>query len=355
MWFGGDDGASTRNVGAGQSIIPVKDAKVDRVGFNFKGRFDYHNNPTGIGHAVSLITRARRSDGTVFYSIQRNLPASFNGGWVMFSFANLWLDAGEKYIFTCYVKNGETEELNTGIYGHNSNPWPASQGYSANVFGVPADMVNWANWNTHSWDFNFRMEGRYIEQYPGDINNDRAVNLGDAQFLASYWLADTCLMPNWCRGSDINWDSSVQFKDFSTIGKYWGETYYGYEDLNKIAIKSLYGTMSSNKISGSDGAEFKPGTYFIYRTNAGRYGKFIVENLAANNDLTIGWVTYNPSGTIHSIGTGLTIRHTWLCDLDVGTESPASGLDFHWNMLTSTTRSLDPKNGAKFRLMYRAP
>ncbi|MCK5001358.1 MAG: hypothetical protein KAS23_17560, partial [Anaerohalosphaera sp.] len=360
MWFGGDDGVLTRNVGAGQSITPVHDAKVDRIGFNIVRRFDYAYNPTGVGHAVSLILRGRRSDGSLVSSNQINLPASFNGGWVMFTFQNLWLDAGETYTFACHVKDGEISELNSDIYGHNANPWPTSQGYYASVSGSPADMDDWANWKTHSWDFNFRMEGRYMEPYPGDINDDRVVNVGDIQLLADYWLASDCIMPGWCDQSDINWDSSVQLQDFSTIGKYWGATYFGhdgYDYLNRDTIAWLDGTMSTANIYGSDGMEFKPGTYFIYKTDIGRYGKFIVEGLdtADNNKLTIGWVTYRSNGTVLSSGTGLVIRGTWHCGLDTGVESPSSGSDFWWYMLSSTVRYLHPENGAKFRLMYLAP
>jgi hypothetical protein len=132
--------------------------------------------------------------------------------------------------------------------------------------------------------------------------------------------------------------------------------YVGYAALVAEDIEGMTEEMGDSNIDGSDGNEFWPGTYFIYRTDEFKFGKFIVEDLDPddNNKLTIGWKTYNPNGSVYSTGSGLEIRGTWDCDLDEGVEGPASGEDFFWYQLTSEVRYLDPRNGALFKLMYRA-
>lgn len=103
------------------------------------------------------------------------------------------------------------------------------------------------------------------------------------------------------------------------------------------------------------GNEFIPDTYFVYKIDSGRFGKFMVENYepAENCRLTIRWITYYPNGMVYSQGTGLIIKGTWSCDLDSGAET-SLGADWNWSLLTSTTRQLVSYNGAKFKLMYRA-
>jgi predicted outer membrane repeat protein len=356
MWFGGDDGVNKRNVGVGQSITLTRPARVTAAGFNFTKRFDYVHNPDESGHSVTLIMYARRADGSPFYGTSKSVPSSFNGGWIMIPFANLWLEANQTYIFTCYLYQGEYNELTSGVYGRNDNPWPTSTGYDANVYAVPANMYSWSSWNVHSWDFNFQLTGQYIERYPGDINEDRSVNLGDLSVIGGYWLAADCLMPGWCDNSDINWNSHVKLEDFNIVSRYWKETYHEYDELNRAAIVTMDDEMTTANIYGSDGSEFKPGTYFIYKTASGRYGKFIVEgwNHADQNKLTIGWVTYNTNGTVYTSGTGLVIRGTYTCDLDLGLET-STNADFQWVQSTSSVRYLDPLSTARFKLMYKAP
>ena len=357
-WFGGDD-AIVRNVGIGQGITLDHDARVQYAGFRFSEMFDYDDNPDGYGHQVQLRLYIRNASGTIIKTSVYYPQASFNGGWVKFYLGtNFWLEAGEEYIFTCYQYDGEDTQLNSWVYAHTGDIWPTSQGYRAIINGSPADMVTWANWTTHSWDFNFAMMGQYVDKYPGDVNDDRAVNIGDVDELLSAWLFDDCVPDTWCGNSDINWDKDVQYADFSVVSRFWGNTYYGYEDLNRDAIITLESQMSGSNIDGSNGNEFNPGTYFVYKTSQGRYGKFMVENYdAASHALTIAWVTYNFIGTVYSSGSGLVIGGTWGCDLDVGAEvsTLSTTADFAWAQPTGTTRYLDPRNGAIFKLMFRAP
>ncbi|MBP8604738.1 MAG: right-handed parallel beta-helix repeat-containing protein [Phycisphaerae bacterium] len=356
IWFGGDDRVDKRNVGVGQSITLTRPANVTSAGFRFDDPFDYYTNPEGHGHAVYLIMYARKADGSILAPSVKLVPSNFTGGWVMMPFSNLWLEPNQTYIFTCYLYQGEYNEFTSGVCGRWDNPWPSSTGYAANVSGQPANMELWSNWNTHPWDFNLQLTGQYVERYPGDINDDRSVNLGDLSVVADNWMVSDCIMPNWCENSDINWNSRVKLEDFSVISRFWRAVYHDYDALNRAAVVTLESQMSTASIYGSDGMEFNPGTYFVYKTSAGRYGKFIVEQLtpSENHKLTLGWVTYNADGTVYSSGTGLIVRGTYNCDLDVGLETSV-GADFQWVQATSTVRYLYPKNGAKFKLMYRAP
>ncbi len=130
-----------------------------------------------------------------------------------------------------------------------------------------------------------------------------------------------------------------------------------YRAMSESDIASMDGELTSNPINGSDELDCLPGTYFVYCTNQGRYGKFIVEALdkSANNKLTIAWVTYRSDGRVYSSGSKLVIRGTWTCDLDAGVEGAATkDIDFHWEQLTSLVRQLSPWNGARFKMIFRA-
>ena len=185
-WFGGDDRPSVkpRNVGVGQSIMPQWDCWINSVGFKFSGRFDYHQNPSGQGHEVTLVLNLRSDDGAIMETVEKVVPAEFDGGWVLFDlFADL--DAGEKYIFTCYLKDGEILEYSTGILGHTEDLLPNSRGYSGQISTIGGDMEVWNIWNIHPWDFNFRISGIYSDMCRGDFDCDGDVDGSDLAVLAA--------------------------------------------------------------------------------------------------------------------------------------------------------------------------
>ena len=159
-----------------------------------------------------------------------------------------------------------------------------------------------------------------------------------------------------CPSADLTGDCFVNFEDFAIMASRWiDEGVSPYTNLTRDNIVAMEGGMSTTSIDASDGNEFMPGTYFIYKTDEDRFGRFMVENyeLAENHRLTIKWVTYKSDGHVYSFGRGLVIRGTWSYDLDEGLET-TTGRDWNWNLQTSTTRRLVPYNGAKFKLMYRA-
>lgn len=197
--------------------------------------------------------------------------------------------------------------------------------------------------------------------YPGCIGNidlTPHVTLSDFATFSWHWLEMNCQT---CGGADFTGDHNVMDDDLQIFTNNWlcqtqqllpGD----YNDLTAEHIQSIDYLLSTQSIDGSDGQDFYPGTFFLYQTNEGRYGKFIVENLekALGHNLTIAWQTFNADGSIYSSGSGLTIQSTWLCDLDEGLETGVNGADWHWNINDSTTRSLNPYNGSRFVLLYRA-
>ena len=164
MWFGGDDRYAPpgRNVGVGQSFLFNEDASLRTFGFRFGREFDYHENPDGTGHAVDLILHIRSEDGNIIAERETNVPATFSGGWVLFDI-NLTFQAGTTYIFTCYLKDGSTNMLSTGVRGWAGclDLIPNSVGYGG---GNDSDRIDqWSDWNTHPWDFNIRLQGEWID------------------------------------------------------------------------------------------------------------------------------------------------------------------------------------------------
>ncbi|MHC4693628.1 MAG: S8 family serine peptidase [Planctomycetota bacterium] len=189
-----------------------------------------------------------------------------------------------------------------------------------------------------------------------DMFADGISNLKDLAVILLRWLEKGCEAPDWCGCADLDRSGDVYYGDVRILAKNWLFDFKWFERLTAADIAYIENTMFDGWIYASDGIEFWPGTYFVYKTNMGRYGKFKVDDLdiVNNNKLTITWVTYNADGSIYSKGTGLEIRGTWTCDLDKGVEGPPAGTeDFGWVMRTTTTRFLDPRNGALFKLMYR--
>ncbi len=158
-----------------------------------------------------------------------------------------------------------------------------------------------------------------------------------------------------CPSADLTGDCFVDFEDFALVANMWlQEGVMPYSNLRREHIAAMESEMSTSNIDASDGNEFMPGTYFVYKTDEGRFGKFMVENYepAGSYDMVLRWVTYNADGSVYSHGTRLIIRGTWTCDLDEGLET-ATGKDWSWVLQSSTVRRLFPHNGAKFKLMHR--
>lgn len=348
-WFGGDDN-TVRNLAYGQSFTLPRSAYVEYAGFRLLTRFDYHYSPSGTGHAVTLVMNVRAADGTILKSITKSLPASFDGGWVLFDVdMDLW--GGQTYLFTWYLQDGQTSELSSSIAGRSDNPWPDSQGYRAIVNASPFNMEDWSKWQTHSWDFNFWIIGDYSDLSDADFSRNYGVGLEDFAHLASRWLRGDCVLPSWCEQADLNYSGAVDIEDLQQLSEAW--LWRGYGWLNFDRIFAMEYEVGPEPISG---ANLEAGSYVIYRTNQYRWGKFIVEKLdTASNTMTIGWTTYNNDGTVYSMGTGLDVSTTVRCDLDSGVLGDNDKADWYWLQTNPTTQYLYSTNAALFKLIYRAP
>ncbi|QMU29093.1 membrane dipeptidase [Adhaeribacter radiodurans] len=127
-----------------------------------------------------------------------------------------------------------------------------------------------------------------------------------------------------------------------------------YESTNYAIISNLVTQMTTSSIDGSNNNNNKltAGTLIVYQTNEGRLGKLQILTYGYNIQLRA--VTYQPSGKIYKQTPSLTIRGTWLCDLDQLVES-SSGGDFWWEQLNKTIRYLVPWNKARFYVVPPAP
>lgn len=348
-WFGGDD-STVRNIGYGQSFTLPRSAHADYAGFRLFQSFDYPYNPSGTGHAATLVLNVRAANGIILKTITKDLPALFNGGWVLFDLdMDLW--GKQTYIFTCYLRDGHSNQLFSRMAGRTDDPWPDSQGYRVTVTETPYDMEDWSLWETHTWDFNFRIAGRYTDLSNADFNQDHIVWMEDLWFWADAWLNGNCILPNWCDRTDVDHNGIVNLSDFQSLASAWLWLGYGWLDRGRILAYEY--DVSPAPVFGDN---LYPGSYVIYFTNLNRWGKFIVEKLnTATNTMTIGWTTYNSDGSVYKMGTGLEITASTRCDLDDGVLNDNDKADCYWLQTNPTTQYLYPTNASLFKLMYRAP
>jgi hypothetical protein len=162
-WFGGDDrdGYKPRNVGVGQSLRFAAPCMLQSLGFHFARRFDYQQNPDGVGHAVDLVLHVRSQDGGIIASRQKAVPETFDGGWVSFD-VNLTFEADTTYVFTCYLLGGASNELMSSIYKAYTDVYPDGSAYVAITSTDTIDQ--WSDWSQRpSQDYNIRLEGEWLE------------------------------------------------------------------------------------------------------------------------------------------------------------------------------------------------
>lgn len=77
----------------------------------------------------------------------------------------------------------------------------------------------------------------YLDRIPSDFEPDGDVDLLDLGKLCFHWLEDGCNEPNWCSGTDMDFDGNVNFTDFSLFSDYWlYNNNFAIEDINKDNI-----------------------------------------------------------------------------------------------------------------------
>ena len=130
-----------------------------------------------------------------------------------------------------------------------------------------------------------------------------------------------------------------------------------YDNLTVQDIKDILGNWdkNQNKINGSDDADnqIPAGTVIVYVTSDKNYGKLKILKYGYN--LTVGWTTYSPDGSVISNAGKLLIMGTCTYDLDYGSQGKMgmSKVDFWWEQVDQKIRYLVPQNGAMFALVGR--
>ncbi|MHC4282506.1 MAG: hypothetical protein ACYSWZ_05995, partial [Planctomycetota bacterium] len=77
-------------------------------------------------------------------------------------------------------------------------------------FTIAGDYVSafWARWGVP-------------EVHIGDLNHDCVVDWPDLDLFTEWWLDEDCLYNGWCYESDLNYDFTVDFKDFAALAGNW--------------------------------------------------------------------------------------------------------------------------------------
>jgi YD repeat-containing protein len=57
-----------------------------------------------------------------------------------------------------------------------------------------------------------------------DTSVDGTVNFKDFAILASRWLEEGCISPDWCQGADIDWNTEVGIEDLAILADQWLES-----------------------------------------------------------------------------------------------------------------------------------
>lgn len=65
---------------------------------------------------------------------------------------------------------------------------------------------------------------RRISTLLADTSINGKVNFKDYAVLASRWLDEGCVYPDWCNRADIDWSSEVNIEDLAVIAQQWLES-----------------------------------------------------------------------------------------------------------------------------------
>ncbi len=161
-WFGGDNRTNNgpRNIGVGQSVLIDSSITLDSFSFHFTNSFDFPQDPDGHGHEVTLTLNVRNSVGEILRTLQAVLPDTFDGGWVTWPGIALDVDADSSVIFiTTYLVGAF--DTNQYFSGHSGDQHASYEDGFRYVKGGTSDedMALWDDWNRHSWDSAFMLQG----------------------------------------------------------------------------------------------------------------------------------------------------------------------------------------------------
>jgi YD repeat-containing protein len=60
-----------------------------------------------------------------------------------------------------------------------------------------------------------------VSTFMADTSVDGTVNFKDFAILASRWLEEGCITPDWCQGADINRSTAVNIEDLVVLANQW--------------------------------------------------------------------------------------------------------------------------------------
>lgn len=62
---------------------------------------------------------------------------------------------------------------------------------------------------------------RRVSTLLADTSINGKVNFNDYAVLASRWLDDGCVYPEWCDRADIDWNTEVNIEDLAILAQLW--------------------------------------------------------------------------------------------------------------------------------------
>lgn len=110
-----------------------------------------------------------------------------------------------------------------------------------------------------------------------------------------------------------------------------------FNGLNRDAIASMDDKIKITDpvyLTNKNGIVAGKGSVFVYKTSEGNYGKLEIKNIDPNNNYktTFRYVTYADDGSILSQSDNFSIRGTYTCDLDNGTEEGTGDKDVDFQL-----------------------
>lgn len=246
-WYGGDDRPGfQRNVADAQSITIEQAIKLESYSVRFISQFDYAQNPSGVGHEVTLRLRIRDSLGVVLHAQDLVLPDTFSGGWATWEEINYNIDQTGKYIFSHHLVGGyDSLQVYSGIACDFNAGYAGGERFVKYVVN-DSDAVSWSDWSSNAWDGNFILIGSLL---PTSTN------------VESRTLKDFILEQNY--PNPFNPSTSIKYQ-VSIISQVTLKVY-------DVLGKEVATLVNEEKPAGIYEVEFNPSTS-IKNLSAGRQG-----------------------------------------------------------------------------------
>ena len=124
-----------------------------------------------------------------------------------------------------------------GTFDQSGNAWEwnesivtgASRGFRGGSFdltlasGLQGAYRSYCSPESELWSYGFRVSNIIPEpSCPlADLSGDCFVNMEDFAILASEWLSDDCVEPDWCGGADLDNSGIVSWEDLAELAMQW--------------------------------------------------------------------------------------------------------------------------------------